>query len=622
MEQGQKLLDIARDYFYFVTKFFEVIKLSAPHIYHSALELSPHSAIVRKLYYHHRPHPMPRVVRGVPKLWNQPLTIKTNHQFSTWSPCGKFLAVATPNNVEIWDTLTLERHSTLWSTGPSRKLQDIPACSPDGITYSPDGRSLACYSSSSTAIIIWDIQTGGVVDGIECGAVGTTLESLVWSHDGKTIGAIFACGQDWAVCVCDVALGTMVVPGILQSSHKPYLWPHNKSLRVLAILDHKHIDFNIYEVGPTLIRIRLFAITHDFPNDPKIISFSPTTHHVSIVTKHTLLVVNHHDQVVLSQKIDNFYGNYFSPDGNLLVASRKDFVHIWQHGYNQYSLWKKIPLRGGPGDLPQSFRFSPTSASVLISGEGFLEVVHLDDHEANPPKKSLCQYGKISTNGTYIVTADQDGGTVTITTLHSQISSQLIDTSFKIHGLALTGNVLLVEGEMVEGEITIVAWRLTAEGAVEGILGNKVADLRQGIWRCRWPRHGAVESLVMSGTGAIRIPGKCFLCYNTNTGECYKSVPIQVPSHSSSWHNLTDDRNFHTLLHYHSFHERNDPLEDDQPASIPGYKEGWVKYPEGEHPHRFWLPAHWMVDCRDNAYWLNDITTLWLHGNELLVIKF
>ncbi|KAF9645947.1 hypothetical protein BDM02DRAFT_3062746, partial [Thelephora ganbajun] len=46
----EELLDIARDYSHFVATFFEPISVSATHIYHSALELSPLSSIVRRRY--------------------------------------------------------------------------------------------------------------------------------------------------------------------------------------------------------------------------------------------------------------------------------------------------------------------------------------------------------------------------------------------------------------------------------------------------------------------------------------------------------------------------------------------------------------------------------------------
>jgi hypothetical protein len=64
----KQLLETARDCFHFVTKFFEPINVSAAHIYHSALELSPLSSIVRRLYYHQRHTPFPRVLVGTPDI--------------------------------------------------------------------------------------------------------------------------------------------------------------------------------------------------------------------------------------------------------------------------------------------------------------------------------------------------------------------------------------------------------------------------------------------------------------------------------------------------------------------------------------------------------------------------
>ena len=49
VSRDEELLDIVRDYFSFVITFFEPISVSAIHIYHSALELSPLSSIVRQI---------------------------------------------------------------------------------------------------------------------------------------------------------------------------------------------------------------------------------------------------------------------------------------------------------------------------------------------------------------------------------------------------------------------------------------------------------------------------------------------------------------------------------------------------------------------------------------------
>ena len=117
--RDHQLLSAARDYFHFVTTFFEPIEVSATHVYHSALELSPLSSIIRKFYYHQRPHPSPRVVIGIPDSWDPSTSVSTKHSrylSSTWSPCGRFVAAVTEEAMEIRDALTLELVSALQST--------------------------------------------------------------------------------------------------------------------------------------------------------------------------------------------------------------------------------------------------------------------------------------------------------------------------------------------------------------------------------------------------------------------------------------------------------------------------------------------------------------------------
>ena len=89
--KNKQLLEIARDCFQFVTKFFEVINVSATHIYHSALELCPMSSIFRKLYYHQHIVHSPKVAVGTPESWAQSIAIYGKDHYNglcTWSPCG------------------------------------------------------------------------------------------------------------------------------------------------------------------------------------------------------------------------------------------------------------------------------------------------------------------------------------------------------------------------------------------------------------------------------------------------------------------------------------------------------------------------------------------------------
>ena len=123
MNQGpgnEELLDTARDYFHFVTKFFEPINVSATHIYHSALELSPLSSIIRRLYYQRRHTSSPRVIAGNQDSWDQQLVASCRYNYSlcAWSPCGRFIAVGDQDSVEIRDSLSFELLSTLMPTEP------------------------------------------------------------------------------------------------------------------------------------------------------------------------------------------------------------------------------------------------------------------------------------------------------------------------------------------------------------------------------------------------------------------------------------------------------------------------------------------------------------------------
>ena len=133
------LLDTAADCLRFVTEFFEVISQSAPHIYHSALQLAPQSSIVRKLYVQQIWSPLLRVVTGVPTSWDSCVAstgaVKEDCR-PVWSPCGQFIAVGWYNCVEVLDSNTLGRVIILRHpdcAGPSKSL-----------AFSPGGNLLAC----------------------------------------------------------------------------------------------------------------------------------------------------------------------------------------------------------------------------------------------------------------------------------------------------------------------------------------------------------------------------------------------------------------------------------------------------------------------------------------------
>ena len=66
--------------------FFEPISASAAYIYHSALELSPLSSIIRRLYYHQPRTSLPRVIVGNLDLWDRGLAASESGK-SIAHPC-------------------------------------------------------------------------------------------------------------------------------------------------------------------------------------------------------------------------------------------------------------------------------------------------------------------------------------------------------------------------------------------------------------------------------------------------------------------------------------------------------------------------------------------------------
>ena len=242
-------------YFYFVTRFFEPINVSATHIYHSALELSPMESIVRKLYYCPHSTPFPKVALGMLSSWDQSIaTLRTDYPFESiaWSPCGQVVVAQTRETVEIWDPLTLELLSTLKPTRPTSWLIGM-------LAYSPDVCSLAC--GSNAGIIIWDIQTGGVVKELQHDV--SPIESLVWSLDGGLIStmAFDSTTNTSTLFRYNVISGTTLSPIQFQSEDRPHLWAHSTSFHSksfwvrVTTRDGRAYTIDILEIGSALTGI-------------------------------------------------------------------------------------------------------------------------------------------------------------------------------------------------------------------------------------------------------------------------------------------------------------------------------------------------------------------------------
>ena len=530
--------------------------------------------------------------------------------------------------MEIWDAITLKLTSTV-------QLPIVATRFRHGISYSPDGCSLA--GCSNTAIIIWDIQTGGIVKEIECRVPSDGLE-LVWSLDGKKIGAVSPqVLETLTMHIYDVALGTALSPGTLQSRDKPYFWAHEKSFQIATTTgDHKGCIINLFEVDSTITKIKSFPLQFHSSLGP----FSPTTYQISVSIAQDrshdpkLLILDVHNSEVLLQETGSYQNLSFSPDGSLFAAFTRDYLSIWRYASDCYTQWRTFQ------QTPIPLQFSPTSSSILGHAGALLHILHLDYSPANPiMKPAITTHTKpldaFSPHGTYIATTHHKQSTIEITNLHSPnpYPSQFIDTDLEISEMVLTGNVLLVKGSD-----RIVAWLLTEEGVVDGIFGNRRAEHNDNLWEISpqdkntslWARllqrqggdhstNSHLEFSVEDEIAAIRYNGSVICVYHTGTGETFE--PVETPLHlERTWYHFHNPHQDDCNL-YHRGLDRNNELPNfDWPVSQTTLQDGWVKDPEGRY--RLWLHPHWRSTGND-IDWLGKVTTLRLRNpSELVIIKF
>jgi WD40 repeat protein len=626
--RDHQLLQTARDYFQFVTNFFEVINVSATHLYHSALELSPLSSIVRKLYYHQKPHPSPRVIIGTPDSWEPTSAVPTNHSYylsSTWSPCCQFVAVVAKEAVQIWDALTLKLLSIPHPTKATTRFRH-------GLAYSPDGYSLA--ACSDTGIIIWDTKTGGEVSNIEAEITGEWLE-LVWSLDGKAIGTISPGGwSTFIVHVYNTVTGAILSPGTLHSMGKPHIWACNNSFQVVVTPgDQKNQEIVIFEVGQTLKKTKSFP----FQSHPRFEAFSPKTHWASVSTSGDhhhdpeLIVLDVHNSEVLLKTTGSYRYHSFSPDANFFAAFTGDHLLIWSYTSGHYIQWREFQ------QTPVPLQFSPTSSSILGYHGSLIHILHLDYSPTVVTVESTITahnqpMDAFAPDGTYIATAYHGESTITITSLKSQtpFPAQFIDTELEISSMVLTGNVLLVNSSD-----KIVAWLLTEEGMVDGIVGNTRADHNDSLWEissqaltARWSKifgqrnrgdDRKLEFSVADEIAAIKYGGFIIRAYHTSTGEVIKSTEVPQ-SHGRTWYQFLDPQQDGCNLYHCDQFKHQGPLDCEWSVSQAALQEGWVKDPEGKH--RLWLHPSWRSTDM-NVNWLHNATTLRLKNpSELAIIKF
>jgi WD40 repeat protein len=214
-----RLLNLIDDFERFILRFFDIIKESAMHIYHSALPWSPTLSLIRELYGRQMMREV-MLVNATDAHWNSCIrTIPFDGADPicvVFSPKGSALAVASYKGVKIFETATgvatFQIEESVWS-----------------VSFSPDDDMFVCGHWDGT-IRVWDVQTSYLIrsfeghkSGINSVAFSPLGDMIVSGSDDNTIRiwdmssncckCVLEGHSEWVRAVCWSRTGDRVISG-------------------------------------------------------------------------------------------------------------------------------------------------------------------------------------------------------------------------------------------------------------------------------------------------------------------------------------------------------------------------------------------------------------------------
>ena len=461
------LPDTAVDFLRFVTEFFDVIRQSGPHIYHSALLLTPQSSVVRKLYSHQIRSPVSKVVNGIPTSWDSCTAsagAKREVLHATWSPCGRFIATSSKGVIQIRDSNTLEGLSVF--KPPCKKY--LPSF--EFLTFSPDGRLLAYVCNIAARLVVfpvsaptltsvprnkrayvsvWDVQTGVVIVNIRTSQFG----ELVFSGNCRTITLLESSGRFRTydgvdgTDICEGELPASV--GFLPDVH----WAYDESFRFsTSSKSDGKLTVNIQELRPTSTPpfhvVESFLVSlHDGE-----ISFSHVSFHASFTTETGVVILDLRDSRTLLQA-GTAHSPYtplghFSPDGCFFACGTQEGeICIWKNSSANYVPWSTLR----PRLRFRGFLFSPTTSSISAWGPDGVQLLEPGNHPVVPSPDKLehrQQRGNhlvaYSVDGMHIATVRRGDRVVTVRGTLSNTPRRSFDTDMQILDIKIVGDAIFV----------------------------------------------------------------------------------------------------------------------------------------------------------------------------------
>ena len=475
IDQVSSTLDLVHDYFRFVIGFFEVINISAPHIYRSALPLSPLESIVREVHKSYIQQ-LPRVVCGLPISW-EPAVATVRHsdlvERVAWSSCSRFIAVALPETIEIRDAATLERLHTFTHPRTGR----IP-----WLSFSPDSLSLTQFINHA-GHTTWDLQTGGRINVIFSTPSLSSSRgfSSTYSADGRIVGVAY---RDWgSTFTCNVTIISTynLLLGTYIHSHRVSegqfiapIWTHGEFIRFASM---KRGSITIWEVGftseHTLAEIRSLPAPDDIGSEESL--FLPTRTRLAFILQKRVLVWDAQDSKILL----NFAGDNqptglsFSSNGHLFACGiTGGGIHLWKESPTGYVPHRKLASDIG-GSPSAELLLSPNGESIITSKHSETRLWRTTDPitslpiiptQPNNPSDFILEF---SPDRSLAAAARLGYNTVRIIDLKSGNPRLIIDAGMGICGLGVTAKTVIVVGLK-----KVITWYLPAGGCVLNATAN------------------------------------------------------------------------------------------------------------------------------------------------------
>ena len=617
--------------------FFEVISISAPHIYVSALPLSPKTSIVHGLYQQYA-HPLARVVQGLPVSWDPVVATASIGYFwgAVWSPCNNFIAVSTKGGVQILDAMTLEQVNT---------LNYLDSSGGGWLSFSANGHFLTQFDKGK--VTSWDLQTGGLVCTIlsELQPSTTVVLSSTYSLDGKMFAILYQSSSNDVITTYNLVSGTYTKCYCVLDGHiiAP-IWTHGDCFRYTVV---KSGSVTVWETGFTLIGMPMAVETLFVPDEiagASTFLFLPTLYRLAFSLQDTIAIwdtktskylLNSGPISLQHSEPPHLSGAVFSPDGHFFTyLTQHREVYVWKESLSCYVLHQKLTISGNA--MCSTPFISSTGRSFIVGIEFIIHLCHTEDQilfSTHAPIYYPFTLG-FSLQNEWAAFAEHEGNTVTVLHLQSGNPHLVIDTDIEVEWVKLTESTIVISGGNKVATYNLPARNSTSNTRMD------IGDSVQAITLENISRVLSISPNLNHIICRLEGPNQQLEIYELSTGKCIMvgTLPTQLyhawftpdghvgargwANQLSGWKIIQDSESGVTRLEPLESHVSS-PERSPWESSTCGYQifdDVWVMSPTQKR--LLWLPPHWRTGKEYRVWNGNFLGLRHAKPREVVILEF